>query len=772
MSLDLKCVNKVKIEEYKEFKNSIFSEVYEKAKFLVKDTIDENECNRNDADKFAEGDYICNIIAFVGKRGMGKSSAMLSFAYFLRDNSFFENQRFYVLPKIDMSMVTCNESLLDIVLAYMWSKYEEIDNELYTKDASMKSLKKKFIEVKDSYMRFKKANVKNYEEELYSVRELKSLAKSLHLRNSFSRLVSDFLERVWENKHASMKEKYLVFVIDDLDLVSDNFGEVLEQIKNFLSIPQVIVLTTLDIERGILNKRHELEKLFSGKYLFDDTEEKVLEYATDYMAKVIPFNKRIYMPDIREKSNGKKISIDINLYGDKLSRKGTKKVLKELDYERYCNLLLYKYADIITDPDMGCLFGEKESLRGIVNGLNALYYSLNDNLSHEENEINAKAWIKKEITVLAEKINSNELYSFYINNGKYPWHKFADFMIQSVYFYVKKGNFEYDYEVENINLDIPMNGGDYGDILAFFVRLKRELVINDWNNIKNVLWLYSVNYEMSGSENVFSKFVGEALGGIIEKNTYLPGVFNIDLKESPENELRFLNQDFKNLIELVKCTMFADIDSLVKSKIQMKNQPIVQLSKGGSVNIHQNQKNRHIYLNVESLIVKISFDNFIKNMCNYEKCCERVINWILDGIYGEQEIENKEERTLIYQKIYDGLNVDRWLKWKRKYKIYSFNDMFPLKSLGYMFGLAEHVDSELRKNPSNVFAVICKEVKESAWHYMKECEDYYFLESNGRQKSDAWKEMFDLVEIEKISMSRQKLMINSQLNENSTGVTM
>lgn len=95
--------------------------MYYKASLLIERIIDENERNAN-ADKetqFAEENNICNIIAFIGKRGMGKSSAMLSFACSLEKN-------FLRLPKIDMSMVTENESLLDIILAYMWEKYEKM----------------------------------------------------------------------------------------------------------------------------------------------------------------------------------------------------------------------------------------------------------------------------------------------------------------------------------------------------------------------------------------------------------------------------------------------------------------------------------------------------------------------------------------------------------------------------------------------------------------------------------------------------------------------
>ena len=231
MSFDISCVNKIKLEKKEDFDKSIFSNVYNKAGLLVGKIMDENS-NNGKADKdmqFAEENYICNIIAFIGKRGMGKSSAMLSFACSLEKN-------FLIMPKIDMSMVTKNESLLDIILASMWEKYDR-ENSI---KSSQTDLRKQFVDVKDSYVRFKNMEKKNSEDELYSAKEFKKLAKSLRFRESFSALVEDFLAMMINDNTIAKANRYLVFAIDDLDLVSNNQGEVLEQIKNFLSIPNVI----------------------------------------------------------------------------------------------------------------------------------------------------------------------------------------------------------------------------------------------------------------------------------------------------------------------------------------------------------------------------------------------------------------------------------------------------------------------------------------------------------------------------------------------------
>lgn len=775
MNLDITCVNKIKVEKHEEFETSIFSKVYETAESLVKEIIDLNIKKREkkdsgDAEIFAEGNNVCNIISFTGKRGMGKSSAMLSFAYALDNDLICDKEKFYVLPKIDMSMVTPNESLLDIVLAYMWDEYEKIDNNSFPKEETITSLKRKFIDVKDSYMRFKKANKKDYEDELYSVGELKSLAKSLQLRNSFSSLVCDFLDKGIDKKSVAPSDKYLVLAIDDLDLVSEKPVEVLEQIKNFLSIPQTIVLTTLDIERGILNKMHELEEQFSGRDYFSDSDGRVLEYATDYMAKVIPFNRRIYMPDIQEKRNGEKISIDIELYGDKLEIKKSKNYPKTMDYEHFCNLLLFRYTGILTDPKMDSLFGEHESLRGIVNGLNALYCSLDKSLSQEENELSAREWIKKETMVIAEKLDSNQLYNFYVNSCKYPMHRFPDFMVQSIYSFATKEKGKE--QMQDLKFDFPLNGITYSEMLAFFVKLKRTIYISDWDKIKNALWVYAAVYKRTETRKVFSKVLEDVLGGIIERNVFLPRIFNATLSDSIREKMEFSDSDYNILTEFLKCALFTDVDQLIKNRVKVNNEAGVQLDEKeimGSV-----PKANPIPININAVILdtRISFDNFIKNMCNYSECCKKVIDWILEGVDLAEDPIRVPNKGAVYKELLGRMDETRWKKWKRKFNIETIDDLFSLSSLGYMVGLAERVDLSFRKNPTSLFVVIYNEMKETVYEYMVQCERYYFMKDDGKQKSDAWKEMFEIPGIESVSLERQQRMINQTIIDKSQVITM
>lgn len=752
MSFDISCVNKIKLEKKEDFDKSIFSNVYNKAGLLVGKIMDENS-NNGKADKdmqFAEENYICNIIAFIGKRGMGKSSAMLSFACSLEKN-------FLIMPKIDMSMVTKNESLLDIILASMWEKYDR-ENSI---KSSQTDLRKQFVDVKDSYVRFKNMEKKNSEDELYSAKEFKKLAKSLRFRESFSALVEDFLAMMINDNAIAKADRYLVFAIDDLDLVSNNQGEVLEQIKNFLSIPNVIVLTTLDIERSILSKRNELDKQFYTKYRYDSDVDNVMEYASDYIAKIIPFNRRIYMPDIHEEA--KEHMIDLDKYSKIIDIESDGKYHMYIDYERFCNLILYKYTGILTDSKMGCIFGEHESLRGIVNGLNELC----DSVTNNEPDKAVESWIKKEITVLADRINSEEMYNFYINYSRYPNYRFEDLMVQSIYYFCKNQDYMYksDFEKAISDFENSLNDITYSDMLAFFVTIKRKLYINDWNKIKNAFWVYSITHKEEKTIDILSRCIRDASGKSIEHDLYLPNVFALKITDIRKEGTGFNSNDYKELVDVIKCMLFTDVKRLLNRQYQIKGSAINQMQQNSEV--LPNPEDEIMEMQIDGMAIKISFDSFIDNICNYEERCKELTEWILGTIYSSDEMQLiKINREDISDQIYNRLNLEKWKTWMNSAAFKNVGELFPLQSLGYMVGLAERLDSNLRKEQTQLFSVLYRIVRETITNYMKETEKYYFMNGMSDRKSESWDQLLDIVDIESINEDKKKLMITVLKDDN------
>ena len=135
------------LEDSKKFDESISSFVYQKVEILLRNIIDQNrkyvDQDSENTDKFKKP--IDNIISFEGRRGTGKTSAMLSVKNALslyQGNVFLETEEdpgkykkiaFTVLDYIDASLLEKTEDILGQILANMFSKVLEYDkNNIYT----------------------------------------------------------------------------------------------------------------------------------------------------------------------------------------------------------------------------------------------------------------------------------------------------------------------------------------------------------------------------------------------------------------------------------------------------------------------------------------------------------------------------------------------------------------------------------------------------------------------------------------------------------------
>lgn len=273
-------------------------------------------------------------------------------------------------------------------------------------------------------------------------------------------------------------------------------------------------------------------------------------------------------------------------------------------------------------------------------------------------------------------------------------------------------------------------------MIAFLVFMKRKLYINDWNEIKNMLWVYSVSYHDEEINNIFSRCIREATDGGVEKDVYLPRVFDIEITNIKSPGIVLNDTDYKEIVDLIKCMLFTDVDQLIKNDIDIREKAThsVDREEGVTPNVEMDLMD----IEIDSLSIKISFDYFLNNMCNYDEQCRKLTEWILDTIYDKDIFYSIIlERDDIANSIYKKLRVAEWIKWKKHTKIKSLKELFPLKSLGYMVGMAERLDYRLRKERTLSFAKLYENFRVSITEYMKECNEYYFMEKYIKRYPDS-----------------------------------
>ena len=317
MQVNIETSNRIIYEDLKDINSSIMKNVYEQAeKILYKIIIEEQKyCENEEKDEKKDekkDEQSLNVISFLGERGRGKTSAMLSFFSYLNElqekckwtdlSDYKQGEiKFITLQYIDAAMLAEEESIFDVILAQIWDKFEE-----FVKDKSRqtdiyfehkkKAIRQEFTNIYRVYQVLQereknKGSLKDIDLPAPSV--LHELAASMNLRQEMQKLVCDCLDLFSYDKYGKRKDGYLVIAIDDIDMSGKKAHYILEQIRRFLRIPKVIVLLTTDINR----LHRACESRYENIYKEPCDRQR---FIYDYLGKVLPYNMRIYMPEIAE----------------------------------------------------------------------------------------------------------------------------------------------------------------------------------------------------------------------------------------------------------------------------------------------------------------------------------------------------------------------------------------------------------------------------------------------------------------------------------------
>lgn len=288
-------------------KDDIFYPIYCQAFKEVEKILRENRNKNKDLSETAN-----NIIAFCGERGQGKSSAMITFSKFLREcqTENFKNEfsnldislyqiNFHVLRRIDPTELENCHSILSVIISRIFHDFKEKvkANESKTSIIVNELLQTfqrcyKNIDIIKSTNAFEKLNY-GYEDDL---EKLSMLSDSANIKKDFADLVNQFLNYMCEKQD----EKILVIQIDDTDLNVEKAYEIVEDIRKYFMIPNVIVLmaTNAELLTSAIEQNFQMEFEASIKnktMLLQSTREM----ATQYINKLMPGNRRIILPDIK-----------------------------------------------------------------------------------------------------------------------------------------------------------------------------------------------------------------------------------------------------------------------------------------------------------------------------------------------------------------------------------------------------------------------------------------------------------------------------------------
>lgn len=685
--ISIKNVNCIRIEKREEFKNSPFSEQYNSMDRIVSGILEQQEDSgrkQDVADKFANENYVHNIVAVVGERGMGKSSAMLSYAFFLKEycNKQYEDipkalcdREYCVLDKVDANMMHGKEYLFDIVLAKMWDAFHEKFMAKLPQDQEGKELQASFGKVKKSYIDFKGvSDGKNAMKEYAPLQQLHDLSASMNLRGDFAKLTKSYLNYMGE---CEGKQRYLVVCIDDIDLITNCAYERLEEIYSFFTIPNVLVFLSLDIQRMHM----DLCKKFSDRLLWDSGAEvlkkKVSDYAEAYIAKVLPRNARVYMPYLGANLN----NLIISNVGTVLEKVFYIKKIPDVSVNTFVRLFFLHKMNIMFHDEENILFSSKRSLRNIVNRV----YELIDLLQLEGDNESISLWIKKELSVSVEQLQD-------------------DVRRSQVYEIMAIDSEDYNYYYANLDRKeyTTQKDASYQKVIAALYKEKKENHA-ERDYLRLLILLYSVELadHMQDSLSVFRKtyIKSDMINSMIPEKCRPGGekdkIFSRSVNMHSEKKIAdTLVKNAKLLVKVFHGLLIHDIDAIKVTVEQKDISRQVDLAGGtGNIGILESTEKaegeKQLQVTVSGEEGCISIDNYFYNVFEYESKWRKFIEKLCE----KEDLSSEQIQEIANTVAIRGdLKRDQYREWKETYQVHSLCDLIPLQNVDIMLMLEEHFE--------------------------------------------------------------------------------
>lgn len=259
--------------------------------------------------------YSNNILAFCAPRGQGKTSAMLSFSRAIecgvsqqeKDKKLEEicrNHYFYALPPIDPTMLREGESVIQLVLGKLFNEISKLwekppqRGELRDTAAWQEVEKFRILEeFKACYRGLFRINKQNgSEKDIDDFEEMLTASDIFQLKERLHNIIQYFFRL---SGHAS-RESFLLIQLDDTDMQMEHAYSILEEVRQYLAIPNVVVLmaTYLDQLRTLITQQFAVQ-LHKSSQIEEHFAVTTRRMAAKYLDKLIPASQTVYLPTMR-----------------------------------------------------------------------------------------------------------------------------------------------------------------------------------------------------------------------------------------------------------------------------------------------------------------------------------------------------------------------------------------------------------------------------------------------------------------------------------------
>lgn len=249
----------------------------------------------NEFESYTDGNN--NLFAFVGDRGTGKTSCMLSVANSLvnkKEHAFekdiINETEFFTIGLLDPSFFDSEHDILMLFVAKLYSLFSakamNINPDVDNYSDKMLLLKDFSATQKHIHSLLQKAE----EAEGDEFERLTSYAAAINLRKDIGKLIDDY--RIFIGKPKAT----MLLMVDDIDLNTSEASRMAELLRKYFVHPHTIVLISVKLDQLSYIKKLDLTKEFE-KILHTGIEpHEIDEMAERYLSKFMPQEHRIFLP--------------------------------------------------------------------------------------------------------------------------------------------------------------------------------------------------------------------------------------------------------------------------------------------------------------------------------------------------------------------------------------------------------------------------------------------------------------------------------------------
>lgn len=291
--------SRIVVEDSKKKDKSFFKEIYDKfftildqeLKFIYRDG---EQTSRSHDQLFN------NIFAFVGDRGAGKTSCMMSVAKMLENNFNYpiltekKEKKFFVLDSTDPSFFDEKTNIIDVVLGRMFMKFkakcDSSEFDVVHKRRERDDLLEKFQEVKNTLTYMNSCSSLSEES---NIDELMSLSAAATLKDDIQSLIDSYLN--------FFDSDILVIPVDDIDLHTMYAYTMAEQVRKYLIQENTVVLMALKIEQmeTVIVRHYTMHyKELLDREVMRDSD--ISDMANKYIVKLIPQSHRLTLKRVED----------------------------------------------------------------------------------------------------------------------------------------------------------------------------------------------------------------------------------------------------------------------------------------------------------------------------------------------------------------------------------------------------------------------------------------------------------------------------------------